>query len=57
MGAGDDEVTSPAAGPDVAAVVLRNGKTWEGPAAVGAAPSSPSEVMPLRITRLLEREQ
>lgn len=30
-------------------MVLRKGKTWEGPAAVGAAPSSPSEVMPVRI--------
>ncbi len=47
--AGDDEGSPPAAGPDVAAVVLRNGKTREGPAAVAAAPSSPSEVMPVRI--------
>lgn len=48
IGAGDGEVTSPAVGA-AAVEPLRNGKTWKGPAAAPTAPSSPSEVMPVRI--------
>ncbi|AII27775.1 hypothetical protein AWJ26_gp23 (endogenous virus) [Sinorhizobium phage phiLM21] len=47
--AGDDRGSSPAVEPSCAAAALRKGMTWEGPAAAPTAPSSPSEVMPVRI--------